>query len=85
MADYYSVVADAISRARSKNDDARRAIYECARTALQGRLRTLDPPISETVLANEQAALDTAIFRVEADFGQGAPEEAPLAPSFSEK
>ena len=66
MADYYSVIADAICRLRSKGDDKRRWIYERARTALQERLRTLDPPISEVVLANEQVALDTAICRVEA-------------------
>jgi hypothetical protein len=67
MADYYSVMADAIFRMRSKNDESRRAIYERARRALRERLSTLDPPLSETVLANEQGALDTAICRVEAD------------------
>lgn len=67
MADYYSVIADAISRLRSKNDDTRRRIYDRARRALEERLGTLDPPISQTVLANERVALDTAICRVEAD------------------
>jgi hypothetical protein len=33
----------------------------------QEKLGTLDPPISEAVLANEQVSLDTAICRVEAD------------------
>jgi hypothetical protein len=62
MADYYSVMADAIFRMRSKNDESRRAIYERARRALRERLRTLDPPISETVLANEQVARLTRPF-----------------------
>jgi hypothetical protein len=68
MADYYSVVACAVSRLPSKTDEARHEIYERARTALQERLRTLDPPVSETELANEQAALDAAIGTVEVDF-----------------
>ncbi len=66
MANYYSVVADAVCRLRSNNDQARRRIYERARRALQEKLRALDPPVSETVLANEQVSLDTAICRVEA-------------------
>ncbi len=66
MADYYSIIADAISR-RGNNDETRRRIYERARRALQERLRTLDPPISEALVANEQVALDTAICRLEAN------------------
>jgi hypothetical protein len=81
MADYYSVVARAVSGLPSKTDEARRAVYERARTALQERLRTLDPPISETELANEQFALEAAIRRVEmeslfSDMRRGAREEA---------
>ena len=67
MADYYSVIADAICRLRSKGDDKRRWIYERARTALQDRVRTLEPPLSEAALAYEQLALDAAICRVEAN------------------
>jgi hypothetical protein len=67
MADYYSLIARAVSHLPSKTDEARHAIYERARTALQESLRTLDPPISEVELANAQAALDTAIRRVEQD------------------
>ena len=67
MANYYSVLADAVSRSRNKTEKARRAIYDCARKALQEKLRTLDPPISLVVLANEQVALNTAICRAEAD------------------
>jgi hypothetical protein len=45
-----------------------RAIYERARTALRETLRNYDPPLSETELANEEAALDAAIGIVEVDF-----------------
>ena len=63
--DYYSVIALAVSRLPSKTDEARREIYERARTALQEGLRGLDPPLSETVIANEEAALDAAICTLE--------------------
>ena len=67
MADYYSLIARAVSRLPNKTDEARRAIYERARTALQESLRTLDPPISEAELANAQSALEAAIRSVEQD------------------
>ena len=57
MADYYSVIATAVSRLPNKTDEARRAIYDRARTALQEALRDYEPPL----LAKEQAALDDAI------------------------
>jgi hypothetical protein len=63
MADYYSVIANAVSRSSSKTDEARRAIYECARTALREALRDYEPPL----LANEQVALEAAVRRREAD------------------
>jgi hypothetical protein len=62
--DYYSVIARAISGLPSKTDEARHAIYERARTALQKRF---DPPISETDLAIERFALEAAIQRVETE------------------
>jgi hypothetical protein len=68
MGDYYSLIARAISRLPENSDEARRAIYERARTALRERLCTLDPPITEAELTNEQAALDEAIGAVEVDF-----------------
>jgi hypothetical protein len=65
MADYYSVIARAVSRLPSKTDEARRAIYERARTALRETLCNFDPPLSETKLANEEATFDAAICVVE--------------------
>jgi hypothetical protein len=90
MDDYYSIIARAVSRLPSKTDEARREIYERARTALRETLRNYDPPLSETELANEEAALDAAIGTVEVDFlfseirsadiRCGAREEAALSP-----
>jgi hypothetical protein len=67
MDDYYSLIARAVARLPSKDDEARRAIYERARTALRESLRALDPPISEAELANLRSALEEAIQRVEQD------------------
>ena len=61
MADYYSVIATAVSRLPNKTDEARRAIYDRARTALQEALRDYEPPL----LAKEQEALDDAIRTLE--------------------
>jgi hypothetical protein len=68
MADYYSAIASAVSRLPSKTDEARREIYERARTAPRDALGNYDPPLSETELANAEAALDAAIAKVEVDF-----------------
>jgi hypothetical protein len=65
MADYYSLIARAVSRLPSNTDEARRAIYERARTALQESSRTLE--ISNAEQANAQFALEAAIRRVEQD------------------
>jgi hypothetical protein len=47
MADYYSVIAHAVSRLPNKTDEAKQAIYERARAALRRALRS---PFSETEL-----------------------------------
>jgi hypothetical protein len=75
MADYYSVMARAVSRLPSKTDEARHAIYERARTVLQENLRTRDPPLSPPELATEQFALEAAISKVETELRRSATEE----------
>jgi hypothetical protein len=67
MADYYSVIARAVSGLHNKtHDEARHAIYEYARTALHERLGS-DPQISDAELVNEHYALEVAIYKVEED------------------
>ena len=63
--DYYSTIARAVSRLPGKTEEARSAVYELARTALQKRLSAFDPPISDTALAIERLALEAAIQKVE--------------------
>ena len=65
MGDYYSAIARAVPNLPNKTDEARRAIYERACTALQESSRTLE--ISEVEQAKAQFALEAAIRRVEQD------------------
>src|SRR4029077_8779341 len=65
--DYYSTIARAISGLPDKTEEARGAVYELARTALQKRLSAFDPPISETDPAIERFALEAAIQRAETE------------------
>ena len=65
MADFYSAITRAVSNLPNKTDEARRAIYERARTALQESSRTLE--ISEAELASAKLALEAAIRRVGQD------------------
>lgn len=77
MADYYSLISRAVARLPSKTHEARHAIYERARTVLLESLSNYDPALSDTALANEQAALETAISRLEADLSFGDLRRAP--------
>src|SRR5215469_16510459 len=69
--DYYSTIARAVSGLPGKSEEARAAIYEIARTALQRKLSAFDPPISESDLAIERFALEAAIQRVETELRFG--------------
>ena len=46
--------------------EARRAIYDRAGKALLGQLRTLQPPVPASDIANEEKALQEAIARAQA-------------------
>ena len=66
IADYHSIIARAVSRLPSNNDEVRHAIYEQARTALHERLGN-DPQISDDELVNAHYTLEAAIYKVEED------------------
>ncbi|HEY4926527.1 MAG TPA: hypothetical protein VII20_19115 [Roseiarcus sp.] len=92
MADYYPLLAKALANLPNRSaSTARRAIYERARKALIGQLRSIQPPMPEADISGEDAALDQAIARLEAEYGaQPAPASAPaasapLAPAASPK
>jgi hypothetical protein len=64
MADYYPLIARAVSRLESNTNDARQIVYERARTALIAQL-TKESAISEREITLERAALEQAIRAVE--------------------
>ena len=76
MADYYPLIARAVEGLSDPSPEMRRAVYERARSALIGQLRTLDPPLSEDEIHQERISLDAAITRVEAEYAS-APTPTP--------
>jgi hypothetical protein len=67
MADYYPLIARAVAGLDKNTGDARRALYERARTALVAQLRSVNPPLSENDVTRERLALEESIRKVEAE------------------
>ena len=78
MAEYYPLLARAIAGLPQSTPDARRAIYDRARSALIGQLRAVQPPIAEDDIQRESRMLDDAIARLEQEIKASAPQ--PVAP-----
>ncbi len=76
MADYYPLLARALEALPDRSPDLRHTVYERARAALIGQLRSLDPPLSEADIEAERVSLDRAIARLEIEHG-GVPEPEP--------
>ena len=73
MTDYQPLIARAVEGLDSHKVETRRALYERARTALVTQLRAVDPPLSESAIAKERLALESAIRKVEADAARKVP------------
>jgi hypothetical protein len=67
MADYYPLIARAVAGLEKNTGDARRGLYERARTALVAQLRSVNPPLSENDVTRERLALEESIRKVEAE------------------
>jgi hypothetical protein len=67
MADYYPLIAKAVSGLDKSTAEARRALYDRARTALLAQLRGVEPALSEPDITRERLALEEAIRKVEAE------------------
>src|SRR6202012_1642257 len=73
MADYYPLIARAIAGLDpSAPGEARRALYERARSALIAQLRSVDPPLSESEITRERLSLEEAVRKVESEAAQRA-------------
>jgi hypothetical protein len=86
MADYYPLIARAVTGLEKSTGEARRALYERARVALVTQLRGVVPALSESDITRERLALEEAIRKVEGEAARRsrsdapAPEPAPPSP-----
>ncbi len=76
MADYYPLLARAISGLEQNTGEARRALYERARAALVAQLNSVQPPLPVSDVTRERLGLEEAIRRVEAEAAERARIEA---------
>ena len=67
MAEYYPLLVKAVSALDLDANEARQVLYERARKALIGQLRTVMPPLPQAHIDSESRALDLAIARIEAE------------------
>ncbi|HEX8417282.1 MAG TPA: histidine kinase, partial [Methylobacterium sp.] len=81
MADYYPLLARALDALPDRSPAMRKAVYQRARGALIGQLRSLEPPLSEADIDLESRALETAIERLETIHGDPAPLNEPAPPA----
>jgi hypothetical protein len=76
MADYYSILAGAVSRLATNNAQVRQELYEYARAILNAHFDRSDPQISALGVIDERVEFETAILRVEAE-SRSRPERSP--------
>src|ERR1700758_793674 len=67
MTDYQPLIARAVEGLGKSTGEARRALYERARSALVTQLRSVEPALSESEITKERLALEEAIRKVEAE------------------
>src|SRR5712671_1530518 len=79
MADYYPLIAKAVSGLDKSTGEARRALYDRARTALLAQLRGVEPALSEPDITRERLALEEAIRKVEAEAARRSRSDPPPA------
>jgi len=83
MADYYSLLARAISALPQATPEMRKSVYERARKALFNQLRGIQPPVAESDIEAEGRALEAAVQRLEGELAAKAAEAsagpAPIA------
>jgi hypothetical protein len=69
---YEPLIAHAVSKLDKSTGANRQILYERARSACIEELKKRDPPISDMDFANERAALENAIRKVESDWETAA-------------
>ncbi len=81
MTDYYPLIARAVTGLDKSTGEARRALYERARTALVTQLRGVEPALSEADITRERLALEEAIRKVEAEAARRPQQESAEVPA----
>jgi hypothetical protein len=71
MADYHAILKRAITALPSPTGEARRAVYEKARTALVNQLKSFEPPLSASEITQQRLQLEDAIRKVESEAAKG--------------
>ena len=79
MTDYYPLIAKAAIGQSS--GEARRALYDRARSALVAQLRSIEPPLPEADITRERLALDEAIRKVETEAARRSRGDQPARPA----
>lgn len=69
MADYYPLIAKAVTGAQD-----RRTLYERGRNALLAELEAVRPPLRQSIITKELLAFEEAIRKVEAEAAHRAAE-----------
>jgi hypothetical protein len=80
MADYYPLIAKAVSGLERSTGEARRALYDRARTALLAQLRGVEPPLAEPDITRERLSLEEAIRKVETEAARRSRSDPPPPP-----
>jgi hypothetical protein len=66
--DYHAMIARVIAGLHQNTAEARRVIYQAARTKLFDEMRAAEPPLTGSKLTRELVALEQAIRDVEAEY-----------------
>ena len=80
MTDYHPLIARAVDGLARNTGEARRALYERARSALVAQLRSVEPALSESDITKERLALEEAIRKVESEAARKALSEPRTQP-----
>src|SRR5262245_32417819 len=84
MTDYYPLIGKAVAGLEKNTGEARRMLYERARTALVSQLRNMTPQLTESEITRERLALEEAIRKVEAEAARRLRMEPPRPDTLSD-
>ena len=80
MADYYSIIVNAVSALDWNTRDARRQLYVRAREGLITRMRETTPALDQSDILAARISLEEAIGRVEAEARRDCHASQPTDP-----